>query len=187
MSASPKGARDAAVAQAQRKASASTIALVGRMETELLGAATCPSRYVGDTCRECPLGGKRQTGEMGRSLVARHALAVGELALEASGGAGFYRKAGVEQRFRDLQVRAFIRCKRVRKRTMLDGWRSASRSIEHTRRAGEPGGASRALLASVAAATPCLPPATRASVPIKVRGSGRRKCRPMTATARKTA
>ncbi len=91
------------------------------------GRATCPSRYVWRHLPEnAPSAESVNQVDEGRSLVARHALAVGELALEASGGAGFYRKAGVEQRFRDLQVRAFIRCKRVRKRTMLDGWRSAS-------------------------------------------------------------
>ena len=40
---------------------------------------------------------------MGRTLVARHVLAVADLAMEASGGAAFYRKNGVERRFRDLQ------------------------------------------------------------------------------------
>jgi alkylation response protein AidB-like acyl-CoA dehydrogenase len=42
-----------------------------------------------------------------RGLVAQSALRVGELALECAGGAGFYRREGVEQRFRDLQAARF--------------------------------------------------------------------------------
>jgi alkylation response protein AidB-like acyl-CoA dehydrogenase len=40
---------------------------------------------------------------IGRSLVARHAIAAVELALELAGGAGFYRGAGPERCFRDIQ------------------------------------------------------------------------------------
>jgi alkylation response protein AidB-like acyl-CoA dehydrogenase len=40
---------------------------------------------------------------IGRSLVARHAIAAVELAMELAGGAGFYRSAGLERRFRDIQ------------------------------------------------------------------------------------
>ncbi|HYE47448.1 MAG TPA: acyl-CoA dehydrogenase family protein [Caulobacter sp.] len=42
-----------------------------------------------------------------RGLVGRAAIQVGELALECAGGAGFYRKAGLELRFRDLQGARF--------------------------------------------------------------------------------
>ncbi len=162
-----EGARDAAVAQAQRKASASTIALVGRMETELLGAQLALRGMLATLAENAPSAESVNQVMMGRSLVARHALAVGELALRRQVAQGSIAKPVWSSASAICRVRAFIRCKGVRKRTMLDGWRSASRSIEHTRRAGEPGGASRALLASVAAATPCLPPATRASVPTK--------------------
>jgi alkylation response protein AidB-like acyl-CoA dehydrogenase len=40
---------------------------------------------------------------IGRSLTARHAIAAVELAMETAGGAGFYRTAGLERRFRDIQ------------------------------------------------------------------------------------
>jgi alkylation response protein AidB-like acyl-CoA dehydrogenase len=40
---------------------------------------------------------------IGRSLVARHALAATELAMEAAGGGAFYREYGLERRFRDIQ------------------------------------------------------------------------------------
>ena len=41
---------------------------------------------------------------IGRQLVQRHAIAAVELAMELAGGAGFYRAAGLERRFRDIQA-----------------------------------------------------------------------------------
>ena len=41
---------------------------------------------------------------IGRTLVARHAIATVELAMEVAGGAGFYRATGLERRFRDIQA-----------------------------------------------------------------------------------
>ena len=48
---------------------------------------------------------KNTTSEImiGRQLVGRHAIAVVELAMEAAGGAGFYRDRGLERLFRDVQ------------------------------------------------------------------------------------
>ena len=40
---------------------------------------------------------------IGRSLVARHAIEVTELAMEVAGGAVFYRENGLERCFRDIQ------------------------------------------------------------------------------------
>ncbi len=40
---------------------------------------------------------------IGKQLATRHALAAVELAMELAGGAGFYRAAGLERRFRDIQ------------------------------------------------------------------------------------
>ena len=40
----------------------------------------------------------------GKALVTRHAIATVELAMELAGGAGFYRAAGLERRFRDIQA-----------------------------------------------------------------------------------
>ena len=39
---------------------------------------------------------------IGRHLVARHARAAVNLAMELADGAGFYRAAGLERRFRDI-------------------------------------------------------------------------------------
>jgi alkylation response protein AidB-like acyl-CoA dehydrogenase len=40
---------------------------------------------------------------MGRRLCAGHVIRTVELAMEAAGGAGFYRSRGLERRFRDVQ------------------------------------------------------------------------------------
>ena len=40
---------------------------------------------------------------IGKALVANHAIRAVELAMELAGGAGFYRAAGLERRFRDIQ------------------------------------------------------------------------------------
>jgi len=44
---------------------------------------------------------------MGRTLAARAAIRTVELALDAAGGAAFYRKAGLERLFRDIQAARF--------------------------------------------------------------------------------
>jgi alkylation response protein AidB-like acyl-CoA dehydrogenase len=41
---------------------------------------------------------------IGKSLMTQHAIAAVELAMELAGGAGFYRAAGLERRFRDIQA-----------------------------------------------------------------------------------
>jgi len=98
-----EGARDAAVALARRKPSAHTIALVGRMDTELLGARLALDGMLSVIAENAPSADTVNRVMMGRTLAARHALAVGDLALEAAGGAAFYRANGLERRFRDLQ------------------------------------------------------------------------------------
>ncbi len=40
---------------------------------------------------------------IGKALVAENAIRAVELAMELAGGAGFYRDAGLERRFRDIQ------------------------------------------------------------------------------------
>jgi alkylation response protein AidB-like acyl-CoA dehydrogenase len=77
--------------------------LVGRMETELRGAQMAHGAMVAAVQANKP--GAESVNEVmiGRSLVARHAIAAVELAMEAAGGAGFYRAAGLERRFRDIQ------------------------------------------------------------------------------------
>lgn len=98
-----EGARTIAVNMAaKRRASPHVIELVGRMDTELRAA-----QYAHEAMLAAARGepGPATTNEImiGRSLVARHALAATELAIEAAGGAAFYREHGLERRFRDIQ------------------------------------------------------------------------------------
>jgi alkylation response protein AidB-like acyl-CoA dehydrogenase len=102
-----EGARDAAVGLARRKPNSHTINLVGRMDTELMGARLSHEGMMAVAATNAPSADTVNRVMMGRTLVARHALAVGELAMEAAGGAGYYRKHGLERRFRDLQGARF--------------------------------------------------------------------------------
>lgn len=89
---------------AKRRMDPHVMASVGRMETELKAAqlarrsmleATGHGRCDADTVNEVM---------MGKRLFTEHALSAVEFALEAAGGAGFYRAAGLERRFRDVQA-----------------------------------------------------------------------------------
>lgn len=102
-----EGARDAAIGLSRRKASAHAIGLIGRMETDLMGAQLALQGMLAILAENAPSAETVNRAMMGRSLVARHVLAVGELALEAAGGASYYRAAGLERRFRDLQGARF--------------------------------------------------------------------------------
>ncbi len=99
-----EGARDAAIDLSRPKPTSHAINLVGRMDTELMAARLATDAMLAVVAENAPSADTVNRVMMGRTLVARHALAVGELALDASGGAGFYRKAGLERRFRDLQA-----------------------------------------------------------------------------------
>jgi indole-3-acetate monooxygenase len=99
-----EGARDVAVGLSRRKPSSHTLNLIGRMETELMAARLAAEAMLAVVAENAPSADTVNRVMMGRTLVARHVLAVAELALEAAGGAGFHRKAGLERRFRDLQA-----------------------------------------------------------------------------------
>jgi indole-3-acetate monooxygenase len=88
---------------ARRRPDHNLLQLLGRMQTELKGAeiarrmmleVTQHGRCDADTVNEVMTG---------KTLVATHAIRAVELAMEAAGGAGFYRAAGLERRFRDIQ------------------------------------------------------------------------------------
>ncbi len=102
-----EGARNVAVNLARRKASGHTASLVGRMDTELMGAELAHGGMLATLAENLPSAYSVNKVMMGRSLLARHALSVGELALESAGGAAYYRNAGLERRFRDLQGARF--------------------------------------------------------------------------------
>jgi alkylation response protein AidB-like acyl-CoA dehydrogenase len=100
-----EGARDIAVNLAgKRRRDAQVIGLVGRMETALRGASLAHESMLAAVRRNVP--GEESVNDVmiGRQLVARHAIEAVELALEAAGGAGYYRAQGLERRFRDIQA-----------------------------------------------------------------------------------
>jgi indole-3-acetate monooxygenase len=88
---------------AKRRPDHNVLQLLGRMQTELKGAqlarrfmleATQHGRCDAETVNEVMTGKQLMTG---------HAIRAVELAMEAAGGAGFYRAPGLERRFRDIQ------------------------------------------------------------------------------------
>ncbi|WP_374310884.1 acyl-CoA dehydrogenase family protein [Dongia sp.] len=103
-----EAAREKAVAMAmKRHLSTHVTDLVGRMDTELRAAQWAHAEMV--RIAETAAPGAATTNEImiGRTLVARHAIAAVDLALEAAGGAAFYRDNGLERLFRDIQGARF--------------------------------------------------------------------------------
>ncbi|MBD9373967.1 acyl-CoA dehydrogenase family protein [Rhizobium sp. ARZ01] len=103
-----ESARDIALDMAKKRhPSAALLDLAGRMETSLRGAQLA-HRWMLDTVeRNSPSAESVNDVMIGRALVAKHAIATVELAMELAGGAGFYRDNGLERRFRDIQGARF--------------------------------------------------------------------------------
>jgi alkylation response protein AidB-like acyl-CoA dehydrogenase len=100
-----ESARDIAIGLAQRKTpNKHAIELAGRMETELTAARLAHESMLAAVRRNAPSADTINQVMIGRQLVARHAIAAVEYAMELAGGAGFYRSAGLERRFRDIQA-----------------------------------------------------------------------------------
>jgi hypothetical protein len=81
-----------------------TIELAGRMETELTAARLAHQSMLAAVRLNAPSAETVNQVMIGRHLVARHAIAAVDLAMELAGGAGFYRSAGLERKFRDIQA-----------------------------------------------------------------------------------
>ncbi len=92
---------------AKRRMNEHVVSLVGRMDTELRAAQWALTEML--RIAETAAPGTATTNEImiGRALIARHAIAAVELAMEAAGGAGFYRDNGLERLFRDIQGARF--------------------------------------------------------------------------------
>jgi indole-3-acetate monooxygenase len=80
------------------------LSVAGRMETALRGAQWALEGMLRVIERNAPSAESVNEIMIGRSLVARHAIEVVELAMELAGGAGFYRAQGLERLFRDIQA-----------------------------------------------------------------------------------
>lgn len=100
-----ESARDIAISLAKRKPqSRHAITLAGQMETELAGARMAHEEMLAAVRLNAPSASTINQVMIGRQLVERHAIATVEKAMELAGGAGFYRSAGLERRFRDIQA-----------------------------------------------------------------------------------
>jgi alkylation response protein AidB-like acyl-CoA dehydrogenase len=98
-------ARDIAIGLAKKKQpNHHVLNLAGRMETELAAARLAVESMLAAVRLNAPSADTVNQVMIGRQLVARHAIAAVELAMELAGGAGFYRAAGLERRFRDIQA-----------------------------------------------------------------------------------
>nr|WP_028032695.1 acyl-CoA dehydrogenase family protein [Chelativorans sp. J32] len=103
-----ESARDIAVQLAKRKEPTSySLDLAGRMDTSLRAAQLAHRWMLETVARNAPSAETVNEVMIGRSLVAEHAIRTVELAMELSGGAGFYRRNGLERRFRDIQGARF--------------------------------------------------------------------------------
>ena len=73
------------------------------MDTELTAARLAHESMLAAVRLNAPSAATVNQVMIGKQLVTRHAIAAVELAMELAGGAGFYRAAGLERRFRDIQ------------------------------------------------------------------------------------
>ncbi|UVK41362.1 acyl-CoA dehydrogenase family protein [Mesorhizobium sp. AR10] len=101
-----ESARDIAVRMAKSKTEPD-LSLAGRMDTELRAAQMAHRWMLDIVARNAPSAEAVNEVMIGRTLVARHAINAVELAMELAGGASFYRKTGLERRFRDIQGARF--------------------------------------------------------------------------------
>ena len=87
----------------KRRADHNVLQLVGRMQTELKGAQLAHAFMLDATQHGACSAETVNDVMIGKQLVTGHAIRAVELAMEAAGGAGFHRAAGLERRFRDIQ------------------------------------------------------------------------------------
>jgi indole-3-acetate monooxygenase len=100
-----ESARDIAIGLAKRRPpNHHVIELAGRMETELTAARLAHESMLAAVRLNAPSAETVNQVMIGRHLVTRHAIAAVDLAMELAGGAGFYRSAGLERKFRDIQA-----------------------------------------------------------------------------------
>ncbi len=99
-----ESARDIAVAMAKKKpAGPHALNLAGRMDTALRAAQIAHGAMIAAAEANAPSAESVNEVMIGKALVAANAIRAVELAMELAGGAGFYRAAGLERRFRDVQ------------------------------------------------------------------------------------
>lgn len=99
-----ESARDIALEMARgRKGEARQPRLVGEMETSLRGAQMAHRHMLAVAEQNLPSAESVSEVMIGRQLVESQTIRTVELAMEVAAGQGFYRAAGLERRFRDVQ------------------------------------------------------------------------------------
>jgi alkylation response protein AidB-like acyl-CoA dehydrogenase len=100
-----ESARDIAILLAQqKKATPYVLELAGRLDMELTAARLAWESMVEVTRLNAPSAHTVNQVMTGKQLVTRHGIGAVELAMQLAGGLGFYRSAGLERRFRDIQA-----------------------------------------------------------------------------------
>jgi alkylation response protein AidB-like acyl-CoA dehydrogenase len=101
-----EAARPIALVQAAKRRDDPIVqGLVGEMDTNLAGAQLALREMValGNNYNYAPSIKRSNKVYLSKTLVARNALRVVELAMEICGGGSFFRSAGIERLFRDIQ------------------------------------------------------------------------------------
>ncbi len=100
-----ESARDLAIDIAKKKGEPGkyAVTLAGHMDTELLGARLAHEAMLAAVRRNQPSAVAVNDVMTAKELATRHAIKSVEYAMELAGGTGFYRSAGLERKFRDVQ------------------------------------------------------------------------------------
>jgi acyl-CoA dehydrogenase len=103
-----EAARAIALAEAaKRSAAPAVVHVVGGIENEIAAARAALADMIAVADASTPGFATTNRILIGRTLVARAVRAAVDLALDAAGGAGFHRAAGLERLFRDAQASRF--------------------------------------------------------------------------------
>jgi acyl-CoA dehydrogenase len=103
-----EAARDMALGIAEKKRDDANVQLLaGELENELTSARLALRDMIDNAMTNQPGEEATNRAAIGRTLAGRAAVRTVERALELAGGAAFYRKAGLERLFRDVQGARF--------------------------------------------------------------------------------
>jgi acyl-CoA dehydrogenase len=100
-------ARDIAVAAAGKRRDPGVVEAVGAMETELMSARMACDSLVAFSETATPDAATTNTVFMHRSLIGHSVIRTVDRAMEVVGGAGYFRRLGLERVFRDVQGARF--------------------------------------------------------------------------------
>ena len=102
-----EAARNLAVETLAKRREPAVIAALGALDTELAATRIALDSMVAfaETAQPCPE--TTNTIFIHRALVCRDAIRTVDLALDAVGGAGYFRRLGLERLFRDVQGARF--------------------------------------------------------------------------------